>query len=140
MVETLRDNSDSDNEDALDRRSRILGGASAFLRYGFERASMANIASGAVFPYGALPLLFQARRTFFGLSSKSFAQNPKHGRQGAEGEAKPRRGLDRTSQSEVRADLALTTESPHGVELVEATHRLTAPAITSLTKRFMRWS
>lgn len=41
---TMRD----DNEEARDRRSRILDGArAAFLRFGFERASLADIAGGA---------------------------------------------------------------------------------------------
>ncbi len=38
----------NDNDDAVDRRSRILDGArAAFMRYGFERSSMADIAAGA---------------------------------------------------------------------------------------------
>jgi Bacterial regulatory proteins, tetR family len=37
-----------DRDEALDRRSRILDGArAAFLRFGFERASIADIATGA---------------------------------------------------------------------------------------------
>ena len=37
-----------DHDDARDRRRRILDGArAAFLRFGFERASMADIAAGA---------------------------------------------------------------------------------------------
>ncbi len=37
-----------DNDDVRDRRSHILDGArAAFLRFGFERSSMSDIAAGA---------------------------------------------------------------------------------------------
>lgn len=44
MTESMPD----ERNDAADRRSRILEGArAAFLRFGFERSSMADIAEGA---------------------------------------------------------------------------------------------
>jgi AcrR family transcriptional regulator len=44
LAKTMRD----DLDEALDRRSRILDGArAAIMRFGFERASIADVATGA---------------------------------------------------------------------------------------------
>lgn len=131
MVETLRDNSDSDNDDTLDRRSRILGGArAAFLRYGFERASMADIASGAGVSRTALYHYFPGKEDVLRavvdeLQAKTLNAAAKALKESQTLSA----ALTGLLKAKFGPTLALTTESPHGVELVEATHRLTAPAI-----------
>ena len=131
MVETLRDNTDSDNDDALDRRSRILGGArAAFLRYGFERASMADIASGAGVSRTALYHYFPGKEDVLRavvdeLQAKTLNAAAKALKESETLSA----ALTGLLKAKFGLTLALTTESPHGVELVEATHRLTTPAI-----------
>lgn len=120
-----------DNGDALDRRSRILDGArAAFLRYGFERASMADIASGAGVSRTALYHYFPGKEDVLRavvdeLQAKTLTAAAKA--------LEESRTLDAALTGLLKAKfgptLALITESPNGVELVEATHRLTASAI-----------
>jgi TetR/AcrR family transcriptional regulator len=126
VIETMRD----DNDDPLDRRNRILGGArAAFLRFGFERASMADIAVGAGVSRTALYHYFVGKEEVL----RAVVEELHAGSLSAAAEALEKsQTLDAALTGLLEArfgrTLAVITESPHGVELVDATHRLTGPA------------
>jgi AcrR family transcriptional regulator len=134
VVETLHD----DNDDTLDRRSRILEGAGkAFLRYGFERASMADIAVGAGVSRTALYHYFPGKEDVL-----RAVVDELHTRSlNAAAEALEKgRTLDAALTGLVEAKfgrtLGLLTESPHGVELMDAGHRITGPATRAADEAF----
>ncbi len=119
-----------DEDDAVDRRSRILSGArAAYLRFGFERASMADIAAGAGVSRTALYHYFPGKEDVLRavvdeLNAKTLSEAAEalDMNQTLEGALK---GL---LEAKFGRTLAVITESPHGVELVDATHRLTGTA------------
>lgn len=127
-----------DHDEALDRRSRILDGArAAFLRFGFERASIADIATGAGVSRTAVYHYFPGKEDVLRavvdeLHTKSFNE-------AAEALDKSQTlGAALTSLLEAKFGraLAVITESPHGVELVDATHRLTGPVTRAADEAF----
>lgn len=124
--------------DAPDRRARILEGArTAFLKFGFARASMADIADGAGISRTALYHYFPGKEEV--LKALVEALHTKTHELATE-------ALDRSDNLEVAlrtlleakfgSALALMSESPNGVELVDATHRLTGPATIAADKAF----
>ncbi len=127
-----------DNDDALDRRSRILGGArAAFLRFGFERASMADIAAGAGVSRTALYHYFPGKEEVL----RAVVDELHAGSLGAAAEALEKNqtldaALTGLLEAKFGRTLAVITESPHGVELVDATHRLTGPATRAADEAF----
>jgi AcrR family transcriptional regulator len=129
---------DDDNDDALDRRSRILEGAGkAFLRYGYERTSLADIAAGAGVSRTALYHYFPGKEDVLravvdGLHTRSL---------NAAAEALEKsQTLDAALTGLLEAKfgriLGLLTESPHSVELVDAGHRVTGPATRAADEAF----
>jgi AcrR family transcriptional regulator len=125
-AKTMRD----DIDEALDRRSRILDGArAAFLRFGFERSSMADIATGAgvsrtaVYHYypGKEDVLAAVVEEFNAAILKAAAESVDQSQSLAE-------ALKGLLEAKFGRTLMLMTQSPHGVELVDATHRLSGPA------------
>lgn len=130
----MRDNDD----EALDRRSRILDGArAAFLRFGFERASMADIAAGAGVSRTALYHYFPGKEEV--LRAVVDELNAKSLNEAAEALDKSQ-ALDAALTGLLEAKfvrtLAVITESPHGLELVDATHRLTGPVTRAADDAF----
>src|SRR5882724_8564327 len=114
-----------DHDEALDRRSRILDGArAAFLRFGFERASMADIAAGAGVSRTAVYHYFPGKEEVLravvdelharSLSAATEALETSQALDGA---------LVGLLEAKFGRTLAAITESPHGVELEDATHR-----------------
>jgi len=109
----------------------------AFLRFGFERSSMADIAKGAgvsrtalyhYFPGkdDVLQALIEALHTrTHEIASEALEHSPDL--------ATALRGL---LEAKFGRALALMSESPNGVELVDATHRLTGPATRAADQAF----
>jgi AcrR family transcriptional regulator len=127
-----------DDDEALDRRSRILDGArAAFLRFGFERASMADIAAGAGVSRTALYHYFAGKEEV--LRAVVDELNAKSLNEAAEALDKSQ-ALDSALTGLLEAKfvrtLAVITESPHGLELVDATHRLTGPVTRAADDAF----
>lgn len=127
-----------DHDDAQDRRSRILGGArAAFLRFGFERSSIADIAAGAGVSRTALYHYFPGKEDVLRavvdeLHAKTLSDA---------GEALERSqtlGAALTGLLEARFGqmLAVVAESPHGLELMDATNRLTGTATRAADDAF----
>jgi AcrR family transcriptional regulator len=127
-----------DNDDAPDRRSRILDGArAAFLRFGFERASMADIAAGAGVSRTALYHYFPGKEEV--LRAVVDELHAKSLNEAAEALGKSQTldaALTGLLEAKFGRTLAVITESPHGVELVDATNRLTGPATRAADDAF----
>jgi AcrR family transcriptional regulator len=134
MVETLRDDSD----DALDRRSRILEGAGkAFLRYGFERASMADIALGAGVSRTALYHYFPGKEDVLrAVVDELHTRSLNAAAEALEKSQTLDAALTGLLEAKFGRTLGLLTESPHGVELVDASHRVTGPATRAADEAF----
>lgn len=128
----------NDNDDAVDRRSRILDGArAAFMRYGFERSSMADIAAGAGVSRTALYHYFPGKEDVL-----QAVVDELHARQlnAAVAILDNSQALDSALAGLIDVKfgrtLELVTASPHGVELVDAGHRLTGPTIRDADDAF----
>lgn len=117
------------NDNMSDRRSRILAGArAAFLRFGFQRTSLADIASGAGVSRTAIYHYFTNKDEVL----RAVVDEMNAGTLQAS-----RKVLDEQHSLEVAViglldakfgrTLALLKESPHGAELIDATHRLIGP-------------
>jgi AcrR family transcriptional regulator len=127
-----------DNAEGRDRRSRILAGArAAFLRFGFERASMADIAAGAGVSRTALYHYFPGKEEVLrGLVDELHARTLNAARQALEKSQTLADALTGLLEAKFGRTLALISESPHGVELVNTTHRLTGPATRAADEAF----
>jgi AcrR family transcriptional regulator len=127
-----------DNDDTPDRRSRMLESAKdAFLRFGFERSSMADIAAGAGVSRTALYHYFPSKEEVLrsvveDLNAASLAAAREALEKSATLEAALRGLLD----AKFGRVLARIGQSPHGVELVDATHRLTGSLIQASDEAF----
>jgi AcrR family transcriptional regulator len=127
-----------DNDDALDRRSRILDGArAAFLRFGFERASMADIAAGAGVSRTALYHYFPGKEEVLrAVVDELHAKSLNEAAEALDKSQTLDAALTGLLEAKFGRTLAVITESPHGVELVDATNRLTGPAIRAADEAF----
>ncbi len=128
----------NDNEDAVDRRSRILDGArAAFMRYGFERSSMADIASGAGVSRTALYHYFPGKEDVLqAVVDELHARSLKAATEALERSEALDAALIGLIDVKFGRTLDLVTASPHGVELVDAGHRLTGPTIRDADESF----
>ena len=128
----------SDNEESRDRRSRILDGArAAFLRFGFERTSLADIAAGAGVSRTALYHYFPGKEdvlravvdelhaTSLGLATAALET-------GATLEA----ALAGLFDAKFGRLLVSMSASPHAAELVNNGHRLTGTATRAADEAF----
>ena len=127
-----------DNDDALDRRSRILGGArAAFLRFGFERASMADIAVGAGVSRTAVYHYFPSKEEVLrAVVEELHARSLSAAAEALDKSQTLDAALTGLLEAKFGRTLAVITESPHGVGLVDATHRLTGPATRAADEAF----
>lgn len=123
---------------ASDRRTRILEGArTAFLQFGFARASMADIAKGAGVSRTALYHYFPSKEDVL----QALVEALHSGTHALAIEALEKSdSLESALQGLLEAKfgraLALMSESPNGVELVDATHRFTGPATLAADEAF----
>jgi AcrR family transcriptional regulator len=131
---TLRD----DNDDARDRRSRILDGArAAFLRFGFERSSMADIAAGAGVSRTALYHYFPGKEEVLrAVVDELHAKSLSDAAAVLENSQTLGSALIGLLESKFGRTLAVITTSPHGMELVDATNRLTGTATRAADDAF----
>jgi AcrR family transcriptional regulator len=127
VIETMRD----ENNDTGGRRSRILDGArAAFLRFGYERTSLADIAAGAGVSRTALYHYFQSKEDVFrAVVDELHAGSLRAATEALERSHTLNQALTDLLEAKFGRTLAVITESPHGIELVDATHRL-AGAVT----------
>jgi AcrR family transcriptional regulator len=127
-----------DPNNARDRRSRILASArKAFLRFGFERASIADIAGGAGVSRTALYHYFPGKEEVLRAVVDELHAATLQASREALAEPKPIDALlIGLLETKFGRTLALLTESPHGAELVDATHRLVGPATRAADETF----
>ena len=120
----------NDNHDAPDRRSRILEGArAAFLRFGYERTNLADIAAGAGVSRTALYHYFPGKEEVLqAVVDELHATSLSSATEALEDSATLEAALRGLLQAKFGRLLSLLTESPHAIELVDATHRLTGSA------------
>lgn len=119
-----------DVDEAPDRRSRILDGArSAFMRFGFERSSIADIATGAGVSRTAVYHYFPGKEDVLAAVVEEFnATILKAAAELVDKSQSLEEALKGLLEAKYGRTLMLMAQSPHGVELVDATHRLTGPA------------
>jgi len=119
-----------ENDDARDRRSRILDGArAAFLRFGFERSSMADIAAGAGVSRTALYHYFPGKEEVLrAVVDELHAKSLDDAGEALERSQSLGAALTGLLEAKFGRTLAVITESPHGMELLDATNRLTGTA------------
>jgi AcrR family transcriptional regulator len=117
-----------ENNDAGGRRSRILDGArAAFLRFGYERTSLADIAAGAGVSRTALYHYFPSKEDVFrAVVDELHARSQRAAAEALQRSHTLSQALTDLLEAKFGRALAVITESPHGIELVDATHRLTA--------------
>lgn len=128
----------NDSDDIVDRRSRILDGArAAFLRYGYERSSMADIAAGAGVSRTALYHYFPGKEDVLqAVVDELHARNLNAAAEVLENSEALDSALTGLIDVKFGRTLDLMAGSPHGVELVDAGHRLTGPAIRAADESF----
>jgi len=125
-------------DEAQDRRGRILEGArAAFLRFGFERSSMADIAAGAGVSRTAVYHYFPGKEDVLKALIEALHERT-HEIASAVLEDSPdlQTALRGLLEAKFGRALALMSESPNGVELVDATHRLTGSVTLAADKAF----
>lgn len=110
------------NADALSRTEVILEAALAvFSRYGFKRASMADIAAEAQLSRPLLYLSFQNKADVFVAAARRFARMCSDAGEAAwPEEVSAREGLPALALAQHLPVWRLLQGSPHGAELVEA--------------------
>jgi AcrR family transcriptional regulator len=127
-----------DSDDAHDRRARILDGArAAFLHFGFERSSIADIAAGAGVSRTALYHYFPGKEEVLrAVVDELHAKTLHHAGEALEKSQSLRAALTGLLEARFGQTLALVAESPHGMELMDATNRLTGKATRAADDAF----
>src|SRR5260221_8776875 len=112
VIESMRD----DIDEALNRRSRILDGArAAFMRFGFERSSIADIATGAGVSRTAVYHYFPGKEDVLGAVVEEFnAGILKTAGEALEQSVSLREALIGLLEAKFGVLLALMSASPHG--------------------------
>lgn len=125
-------------EDSRDRRQRILDGArSAFLRFGFARASLADIAAGSGVSRTALYHYFPSKDEILqALVENLNAFVMTTATEALENSSCLDDALTNLLLAKFGRTHALISESPHGIELVESTHRLAGAAMGAADSAF----
>jgi AcrR family transcriptional regulator len=122
----------------LDRRARILEGArTAFLQFGFDRSSIADIAKGSGVSRTALYHYFPSKEEVLqALVEALHSRTHELALEALERSKNLEEALSGLIAAKFGRALALMNESPNGVELVDATHRLTGPATLAADQAF----
>ena len=120
------------------RRSRILHGArAAFLRFGYARTNLADIATGAGVSRTALYHYFPGKEEVLrAVVDELHATSLHHATMALEDSVTLEAALRGLFEAKFGRLLGPMTESPYGVELVDATHRLTGPATRAADEAF----
>jgi AcrR family transcriptional regulator len=126
------------DDDAHDRRSRILeGGRAAFLRFGFERSSISDIAAGAGVSRTALYHYFPGKEEVLrAVVDDLHARTLKDAGEALKGSQTLGAALTGLLEARFGQTLAVIAESPHGMELMAATNRLTGAATRAADDAF----
>jgi AcrR family transcriptional regulator len=99
------------------------------MRFGFERSSIADIATGAGVSRTAVYHYFPGKEDVLAAVVEEFnATILEAAAQSVEKSQGLEEALKGLLETKFGRTLMLMTQSPHGVELVDATHRLTGPA------------
>jgi AcrR family transcriptional regulator len=134
----LAETAQGDSENVSSRRVRILDGArAAFLRFGFERTTLADIAVGAGVSRSALYHYFPGKEDVLEAVVEEFhAGILKAAGRALEESRTLEEALSRLLEEKFGRTLSLMAESPHFLELIQATHRLTGPANRAADEAF----
>ena len=119
-----------EDREATGRRNRIMQGArEAFLRFGYQKTSLADIAARAGVSRTALYHYFPGKEDVLRAVVDDLHASTLEEASSVLAKAA---GLEPTLRGLFSAKLGRLfgpmTDSPHGIELVDATHRLTGPA------------
>jgi AcrR family transcriptional regulator len=127
-----------DNDDSPDRRGRILDGArAAFLRFGFERSSIADIAAGAGVSRTALYHYFPGKEEVLrAVVDELHAKTLQDAVAALERSQTLDAALEGLLEAKFGQTLAVVAGSPHGMELMDATNRLTGTATRAADDAF----
>ncbi len=127
-----------DNAEARDRRSRILDGArAAFLRFGFERTSLADIAAGAGVSRTAFYHYFPGKEDVLrAVVDELHATSLGLATVALETGATLETALAGLFDAKFGRLLVSMSTSPHAAELVDTTHRLTGTATRAADEAF----
>ncbi len=129
-----------ENIETRDRRSRILDGArAAFLRFGFECTSLADIAAGAGASRTALYHYFTGKEDVLqAVVEELHATNLRQATAVLERGATLQAALVGLLEVKFGRLLATISTSPHAAELVDATHCLTGAATRTADDTFQK--
>jgi AcrR family transcriptional regulator len=135
---TVRNDNDHDQEGSQDRRARILDGArAAFLRFGFERSSIADIAAGAGVSRTALYHYFPGKEEVLrAVVDELHATTLGDAVVALETSESLGTALTGLLEAKFGQTLAVVAASPHGMELMDATNRLTGTATRAADDAF----
>jgi AcrR family transcriptional regulator len=127
-----------DSSDATDRRGRILEGArAAFLRFGFERSSIADIAAESGVSRTALYHYFPGKdEVLRAVVDELHAKTLNDAGKALEKSKTLDVALTGLLAARFGQTLAMVAESPHGMELMDATNRLTGAATRAADDAF----
>ncbi|WP_428333352.1 TetR/AcrR family transcriptional regulator [Novosphingobium sp.] len=128
-----------DGDDSRNRRNRILDGArAAFMRFGYERASIADIASGAGVSRTAVYHYFPGKEDVLrAVVDELHAKSLTTAAAALEKSETLEEALMSVLQAKFGPALAVVTASPHGEELLDAGNRLTGPATRAADEAFL---
>lgn len=126
-------------DEPSDRRGRILDGArSAFMRFGFERSSIADIAAGAGVSRTAVYHYFPGKEDVLqAVAAELHAKTLSSAREVLDSSDSLKTALTGLLQVKFGPALAVITASPHGRELIDAGNRLTGPATRAADEEFL---
>ena len=127
-----------DRQTTTDRRSRILDSARvAFLRFGYERTSLADITAGAGVSRTALYHYFPGKEDVLrAVVGEYHERSLQLARDALAGNVTLSAALEGVLQAKLGRLLGAAAGHPYSVELVDATHRLTGPATRGADEAF----
>ena len=127
-----------DVDEGLDRRTRILDGArAAFLRFGFERSSMADIATGAGVSRTAVYHYFPGKEDVLrAVVDELHAASLAAAAEALEKNLTLDAALTGLLEAKFGRTLSVISASPHGEELMDASNRLTGAATRAAEQGF----
>lgn len=122
-----------------DRRDRILeGAATALMRFGFERASMADIASGAGVSRTALYHYFQSKEDVLrAVTDQLHAKTLSAAAEALASASTLDTALTGLLNARIGGILRLLATSPHACELIEAGSRLSGSVTAEADRNFL---
>ena len=137
-IMNIQPNSQCDGQSS-DKSDRILKAASeCFMRYGFKRTSMNDIAESVGISRGALYLLFQNKEEIFRTVLENLhGQAILRAEAALQSEIKFGERLMAAFEGKDLEILGLVYDSPHGIELMEMSSAISADIFQTAQQRFV---